>query len=378
MKKHAAAWAKGLLKYGLGFGLLAWVISKYWAGDSATGTVGLETLLERPLNPVPLVLAGLLMASALTLQLVRWFLLVRALDLPFTVRNALRLGFVGVFYNTFLPGAVGGDLLKAYFIAREQPGRKAAAVATVLIDRAMGLFGLILFVAVSGSIAWAAGDERLVANPDLQWMVKVTAVLAGGATSGYILIGFLPVRRVERFAGRLKALPKVGRSLAEMWYAVWVYRQRPRTILLGVGISAVCHLCMVFAFHFASRGFTPDNPAVDLATLPEHMVICPIGYIVQALPVSPGGVGVGEAAFAGLYKLSGRTPSTGVASRLALRVVEWVIGLCGYVVYLRMRTELPGVEDEAEKEGYGGAEDNPIISDEPSRAVELPANPDRP
>ena len=236
-------------------------------------------------------------------------------------------------------------MLKAYFIAKEQPGRKAAAVATVLIDRAMGLFGLILFAAVAGGVAWALGDARLTDNPDLQWIVKVCGGLAGAAVLGYLLLGFLPERRVDRFAGRLEQIPKLGRSLAEMWYAVWVYRQRPRTVALGVAVSAAAHLSMVVAFHFAAHGFT-QGPDAAPATLPEHMVICPIGFIVQALPLSPGGVGVGEAAFAWLYKLSGRAESTGVASRLALRVVEWAIGLVGYVMYLRMRSELPVPEAE--------------------------------
>lgn len=332
MKKHAKGWAVGLLKYGIGFSLLGYVIYKY--------RDDLAQLVEKPLNAGSLTAAAVLMATAYTLQLSRWFLLVRALDLPFTLRNAFRLGLVGIYYNTFLPGAVGGDVLKAYFIAREQPGRKAAAVATVLIDRVMGLFGLILFAAVAGGIAWAAGDARITDNPDLQWIVKVCAALAGAAALGYLLLGFLPERRVDRFAERLEQLPKVGRSLAEMWYAVWMYRQRPKTVLLGVAVSAVAHLCMVLAFHFAAHGFTQLAEAAP-ATLPEHMVICPIGFIVQALPLSPGGVGVGEAAFAWLYKLSGRAESTGVASRLALRVVEWSIGLIGYVMYLRMRSELP-------------------------------------
>jgi uncharacterized membrane protein YbhN (UPF0104 family) len=352
VKKHAAVWVKGLLKYGIGFGLLAYVVSKYWSGDPAAGTLGLTDLLARPMNVGPLALAAVLMATALGLQFARWYFLVRALDLPFTPRNALRLGLVGTFYNTFLPGAIGGDVLKAYFIAKEQPGRKAAAVSTVLIDRAMGLFGLILFVAILGSLMWAAGDEQLARNRDLQWIVKLMAAFAVAAVLGYLLLGFLPDRRVDRFARRLKAVPKLGRSLAEMWYAVWVYRQRPRTVLIGVGISAACHCCMVFSFHSASRGFTPDDPATDLATLSEHFVIAPIGFIIQALPLSPGGVGVGEAAFAGLYRLAGRNPTTGVASRLALRVVEWTIGLVGYVVFLRMRAELPVPEaEEAEDAG---------------------------
>ena len=94
---------------------------------------------------------------------------------------------VGVFYNTFLPGSVGGDLLKAYFIAKEHPERKARAIATVIADRALGLFGLILFVAVLGSLAWAGGDERIIANPDLQWLIKLMAGIAGGSILGFLL-----------------------------------------------------------------------------------------------------------------------------------------------------------------------------------------------
>src|SRR5262249_51694632 len=88
----------------------------------------------------------------------------------------------------------------------------------------------------------------------------------------------------------------------------------------------------------------------EQATATEHMVIAPIGFIVQAIPISPGGVGVGEAAFAGLYKLCGRPQSQGVIARLSLRVVEWIVGLVGVVIYLRMKSHhaLPEESDEEE------------------------------
>lgn len=348
MKKHAAGWFKGLLKYGIGFGLLAYVIYKYWDDNPETGAPGLKTLLRGPIDYGWLALAAVLVATALSLQLFRWFILVRALDLPFTLRNAFRLGMVGVFYNTFFPGSVGGDLLKAYFLAKEHPERKTRAVATVLADRVLGLFGLILFVAVLGTMAWAGGDPRIVANPELQWLIKVMVVIASGSIVGFLLLGLLPQRRVDRFAVRLKWIPKLGKMLAELWFTVWMYRQRMRTVLLCVGLSALSHFALVFAFASAARLFPPENPA-DHATMAEQMVIAPIGFIVQALPVSPGGVGVGEAAFAWLYKLSGRPPSRGVIARLSLRVVEWIIGLIGYIVFLRMKKELPVVDSEDER-----------------------------
>lgn len=355
MKKHAAEWVKGLIKYGIGFGLLAWVIAKYW--DDKDGNPGLKTLLGGPIDYGWLLVAAGLLAVGLSLQLFRWYLLVRALDLPFTVRNAFRLGMVGVFYNTFLPGSVGGDLVKAYSIARAHPERKTRAVATVIADRALGLFGLILFVAVLGSAAWAGGNPQIIANADLRWLIKLMAAIAGSAIAGFLLLGLLPQRRADRFAGRLKWVPKVGGSLAELWYAVWMYRQRLRTVLLGVGLSALSHFALVFAFHSASQIFPPENPG-DQATLAQHMVVAPIGFIVQALPISPGGVGVGEAAFAGLYKLCGLPPTRGVIARLSLRVVEWIIGLVGYVFYLRMKAhhELPEEAEVEELEEADGGE----------------------
>lgn len=360
MKRHAAKWLVPLLKYGLGFGLLAFVISKYWGPNPDTGAPGLEQLLKGPIAFEWLALAGALWAGAAGLQIFRWYLLVRALDLPFALRDAFRLSLVGIFYNTFIPGSVSGDLVKAYFIAHAHPERKSRAVASVIADRAFGLFGLILFVAAVGSAAWALGDPRLDANADLQRIVKVTAGIAGGSALGFLLLGLLPQRRVDRFAGRLKALGKVGGSFAEMWYAVIEYRKRMRTVALGLALSAASHVALVMAFHCASRLFPPENPSAELASLSEHAVVAPIGFIVQAVPISPGGVGVGEAAFAGLYKLSDRPATRGIVARLSLRIVEWLMALIGYIAFLRMRTEVRELQHEMEEdEGQGAKGEGP-------------------
>ena len=188
-------------------------------------------MLAGPIEFEWLALGAVLVAFAAVLQQYRWYLLVRGLDLPTTVRNAYRLGFVSVFYNTFLPGSVGGDFLKAYFIAHAHPERKTRAIASVVADRVLGLYGLVMFVAVLGSIAWALGDPRIAANPDLQWIVKVMAVFAAAIALGFLMLGFLPPHRVDRFANRLKAVPKLGASLSELWYAVWEYRKRLKVVV---------------------------------------------------------------------------------------------------------------------------------------------------
>jgi hypothetical protein len=145
----------------------------------------------------------------------------------------------------------------------------------------------------------------------------------------------------------LHRLRKVGPTLAELWFTLRAYRKRPGTILAVVAMSAVVHTGFVTMYHLATRVFPPDDPAL-LATLPETFVIAPIGFIVQALIPVPGGLGVGELTFGGLYKLI-RGPegeAVGLAGRLTLRLIEWTLGLVGYVAFLRMRAEIPTRVDE--------------------------------
>ena len=92
------------------------------------------------------------MHLSILITFVRWYILVRAQDLPFSMANAMRLGSIGMYWNTFLPGSIGGDIIKAAFLAREQ-SRRTAAVATILFDRVVGLCGLFWLITLLGSVS---------------------------------------------------------------------------------------------------------------------------------------------------------------------------------------------------------------------------------
>lgn len=340
-----------MVKYVIGFALLGLVLVLNWNGKN--GSPGLKDLLDRTPDFAMLGLVAVLWAGVVGIQYVRWYGLVRALDLPFTMRKAVRLGMVGTFYNTFLPGAIGGDFVKAYSIAKGQPGRKAAAVATVVADRLLGLFGLLAFGGVIGGVTWAAGNANITANPKLQTIILVCFGLVAVGVVGYVALGFLSHATADRIADRLKRVKKVGPTLAELWFTARQYRMRPLAVLLGVGLSAVSHTLMMLVFHFAVRVFPPLLPdgtvnEALIGSLPEHIVIAPIGFIVQAIIPLPGGLGASELTFGGLYELirPGGGNVVGLTGRLALRVVEWVIGGIGYIAYLSTKDELPVREAE--------------------------------
>jgi uncharacterized protein (TIRG00374 family) len=332
-------------KYLLAVGLLTYVV---WSNWSPTSTPGLKNVWEKhivqgePVHRDYLALAAAVGLAAVLLTFVRWYYLVRAQGLPFTLTNALRLGLVGFYFNIFLPGAVGGDIIKAAFIARGQH-RRTVAVATVLLDRAIALWALVWFVVLLGASFWLTGAlEGEKSNP-LRTIVIVAAGILGLSLLLCLFLAVLPARRARRFAIRLSHLPKVGHAAAEFWRAVWMYRRRPKSVLLALLLSFVGHVGFVLTFYFAARTLFD---AQQIPACWQHFLIVPIGMIIQAVPLFPGGTGIGEAGYGSLYQLLNPDFfAAGVLASLVQRLIFWVLGLGGYLVYLRMKPSLqPEVE----------------------------------
>lgn len=358
-------WLNGL-KYAVGFGLLGAIIYGYWGPTPGkltydekaltllTGgladvqikqdkaTPGIGDLLVRPMNFWPLLAASVIWAVALSITFVRWYILVRAQDLPFTVRNAFRLGLVSSFFNSILPGSVGGDIFKAVAIAREQ-SRRTVAVATIVVDRVLGLWALAWLVAVSGGLFWLTDNPVLATNENLKVIVRVTAFLVIVSGSVFILMGMVPEERSGKIAARLARLPKVGGSVAELWRAGVMYRMKLKSLGAAFCLTVVGHLGWVVIFYLCVLSF-PDLKAPAFS---EHLLIVPVGMTAQAAFPMPGGVGGGEAAYGWLYTLVGVPATGGIIGCLLQRIIAWGIGMIGYMVYLRMKKEIPPAELEA-------------------------------
>jgi uncharacterized membrane protein YbhN (UPF0104 family) len=335
-----------VFKYLLAFGLLGYVIYSNWApaGGQGLADVWQRHVVERQPVHVGYLLGGFLVFSAaLVLTILHWYVLVRAQDLPFRFRDALRLGLVGFFFSTFLPGSVGGDIVKAAVLVREQ-SRRTVAVATILMDRVIALWALFWFVAVLGGVFWAGGQLEGEAAAHSKVIVLAAAGVVAASAVVCLALALLPARRAERFAGRLARLPRVGGSAAEFWRAVWMYRCRPGSVALAMVISWAGFVGFVLSFYCWAHVLWDGKAGNPLPTLTQHFLLVPIGLIIMAMPLFPGGAGIGEAGFGGLYAWFHCKPAGGVLGTLVYRVNTWVLGLFGYLLYLRMR---PGLRPAA-------------------------------
>jgi glycosyltransferase 2 family protein len=346
---------KPLLQYGIGIGLLAYLI--YFSWDSKPGkptdvekglsliagasvdvhaqitrtSPGVGEILRKPIRYELLALATILWSVALIITFLRWHLLVVAQGLVFSRYDAIRLGLMSYFFNTFLPGSVGGDIVKAYAVARDQD-RRTVAVATVLLDRIIGLWALAWFVALSGGVFWAMDDPTILNNPALKTIIRATTLIVVGSAVVWSLMGLFSADKSEGVANWFSKIPKIGHSIGELWRACWMYRRKKKAVAIALLMTLAGHSGWVLIFHLCVNAF----PDMDSASVTEHMLVVPVGMTAQALFPLPGGVGGGEAAYGWLYTLLGKAAAGGIIGCLAQRIVAWGIGLLGYLIYLRM------------------------------------------
>jgi uncharacterized protein (TIRG00374 family) len=271
----------------------------------------------------------------------RWYLMVRALDLPFRRRDAVRLGFIGTFFNVVIPGAIGGDFVKAAYLCREQP-RKAPAIASVVIDRLTSLLALFLLACGAGTLGWARLDgpvRRLV----------VVAYLAAAVAGLILAVAFSPAlyRRLARRLGRRKRLSLL---LAELGATGAAYRQHPGIVVLGVAMGLATYSLHTVGFAAAGHALTPDAP--DLGV---HFLIVPLVLFSTAIPLPFGALGVSENVSDRLFRLVAY--SGGVIAMLAFRTYVYTTAILGAGVYLanlgQVRTLTASAEhlaDELESE----------------------------
>ncbi len=218
---------------------------------------------------------------------IRWQVLLRVQGIRLSNLRVGGLFLIGMFYNQFMPGGTGGDIIKSYLLLKETPDKKAGALLAVLFDRLIGLVALITITGVLISLRY----KYLAQLPDTRRLLYLLLAILGSSILGlattFVISGFNLFRWLpQRLPGREK--------LIEVSQAYHLYAHHWRATLVGFSMSLVAHLatfatflCVAYALHAMDQRTTPPSPVPVL----DFFAIMPIERTISSLPISFGGAG---------------------------------------------------------------------------------------
>jgi glycosyltransferase 2 family protein len=309
---------------------LDWEKYSKWEKRRLAWTRGPAALWEtvHQLNPSHLAVAFAACGALIVLGGLRWREVLRAQGFELSRSQVMCISFVAHFFNAFLLGTAGGDVVKAWYAARTTPDKKAEAALTVFADRLLGTLALLLFTAVLmlPSYALLRDYRRHLA---LALAVLAMLVVAGGL----VVIGFYTsALQHDGWLSRwVKRLPR-GESFARGLAVCRRFGHEP-AFMLRVGLwSLLLNLAMALAYWVLAQGLGIEISLARLAYV-TSAVVC-----VAALPVTPSGLGVRENLFVWLLAVPALNVKPGAALSLSLLgyTLNLVWSAVGGLVYLFM------------------------------------------
>lgn len=260
----------------------------------------------------------------------RWKTLLEGAGYKITWRRAVQLQITGFFFNTVMPGAVGGDIIKLAYVIRDNKEKsKTQAMMTVLLDRIVGLSGLFLI----GWIFMLPSIADLVQDPRLLPLVT----MMGAISLGFV---FFYAAALYHYRGRdpflrFLSLPIPGIGLFyKLYNALRTYRYARGAIARSIILSlAIQGLSLGFFFLVTSKilGEAPDFGRIAS--------IFPVGVLTTAVPITPGGLGVGHVAFDKLFNMVGLNHGATVFNLYIIS--QLLLNLLGVIPYISLRRQQP-------------------------------------
>ncbi len=249
---------------------------------------------------------------------VRWWLLLRGHGFAVPLGRIFFVTYAGIFFNNFLPGSVGGDLARMV-LASSGEDRKAAVVGTVLLDRVIGLAAMIVLGA--GCLAPFAGrfeDRRLV---------HVVYGLLAAMLLAYLLY-FNPFVR-SWIRDRMPFREKIQKTVQELDGVFRSAKEKKGLVAQAALISVAAQAASILVIYGLSRAM-----GIRGAELWAFFVFEPIIFIVTAVPLSVGGWGVQEWAYAFLFgTFTGMDPSQAIALSVLYKLSLILVSVPGGVLF---------------------------------------------
>ena len=255
----------------------------------------------------------------------RWYRLNTAQNIALPLVKTFVPTYLAVAFNTVLPGSVGGDVFRTFHLIKKFPQQKSAVILSIFIDRLSGLMGIFLIICLTALYRW----DTISQNHTLSYMLTICFSLLAIGGAIFLLSILLPdslgiAHWLERKYSNHRWLQPIMSLLA----AIQVYRNSKLIVLECLAVSLITQLALLAIVLLINKmmGLTVLLPV-------DYMLALAIAQIANLIPLTPGGVGIGEAAFANvLLILNPGTTGAYATVYLASRLISMIAYLPGILL----------------------------------------------
>jgi len=279
--------------------------------------------------------AAIFFLSSVIISMFRWQILLNAVGIQPGFKMVMRLSFIGYAFSTVIPGAVSGDIIKAYYIVKGLNNKRTAAATTIVMDRVVGLFTMLLTAAV------AIGGVLLLKTQLLQDPKQTYNLLLLGCTvigiAISMLVGFLICLnqrlRNSQFVKWVTTQPPGHRIVDKLYSTIYSFREKKQFLFKAILASFVGQLPLIVGMYCIGRA--ADETVLRLA---QYLFLAPVALILNAIPIGPGGMGSGEALVESLFMLFGSINGSEVIAVFHIAII--LFSVIGFLLYIKGKERL--------------------------------------
>lgn len=271
--------------------------------------------------------------TALTAGAWRWQFLLRVQQIRFPFPQVGGINMIGFFFNQFLFGSTGGDLVKIFYAIRKAPDRKAEIALSIVMDRVLGLIAILAVTFLLLPLEW----QRLSSDEDIRAILIVLAVVLASVFGGLAIALFFPLTSLPAVFSRFWVRVPKREVLESLYYGVRTHGSQGKWTACAIGTAFLTAIPLVSTGWFLAQALHLDIDYIPMTIL-FSIVLC-----AMSIPLFPGGHGIREGAFFLLFGVFGVTrygQSVGNETALACStlflfvVLIWsLIGGCIFLLF---------------------------------------------
>ncbi len=248
----------------------------------------------------------------------RWNFLLKAQKIEISKARSYLYIIISFFFNNFLPSGLGMDMIRSAYAGGKKNFEKALGAS--IMERILGMIGMMLI----GITAVFSGKAEFVKLSILYiGLILVIALI-------YYLLTSLKVFWLKEKLLSIKFL-NLGDSIRKFYRAFKIYKNKRKTILVGIGYSILVQVLIILINYFIAEGLTISIPIFAL------IAYIPIITVISLIPITINGLGLREAAYVYFFCLLNITEGQAMSLSLVFFITSVIASCAGGIVFVLLK-----------------------------------------